>query len=231
MTGLQVAWFVIAASMVAVYAILDGFDLGIGVLDPLLARTGGQRSDLHRAVAPVWDGNEVWLIIIGGAMFAAFPAVYAAVLSGFYLVFMLVFFGLIFRATALGLHYGRSSDSRAWRAAFWGGSLLPSFFLGLVAGNLIRGVELSGNGDFAGGLGSVFVPFAVATGVLSLAMFANQGAAWATLKTTGELRLRGVRVRRTTGWVLLLLFALVTVYALWGASAHVSDLVLSLIHI
>ena len=224
MTGLQITWFVIAAALVAVYAVLDGFDLGIGVLDPLLARTGAQRAMLHRAVGPVWDGNEVWLIIIGGVMFAAFPAVYATVLSGFYVVFMLVFFGLIFRATALGLHYGGSSDSPAWRAAFWGGSLVPAFFLGLAAGNLVRGVELSGNGNFVGGLGSLFNPFAVVTGVLSLVMFANQGAAWATLKTTGELHGRSGRVRRTTGWALLLVFALVTVYAIWGASAHVSDL-------
>ena len=225
MTGLQVAWFVIAAGLVAVYAILDGFDLGIGVLGPALARTAGQRAMLHRTVGPVWDGNEVWLIIIGGVMFAAFPPVYATVLSGFYLVFMLVFFGLIFRATALGLHYGRSLDAPAWRAAFWGGSLIPAFFLGLVAGNLIRGVQLSSTGDFAGSLGSLFGPFAVATAILSLAMFANQGAAWATLKTTGELHTRAAKVRRATGWVLLLLLALVTLYALWAASAHVSDLV------
>jgi len=225
MTGLQVAWFVVAAALVAVYAILDGFDLGIGVLEPVLARTGEQRSMLHGTVGPVWDGNEVWLIVVGGVTFAVFPAVYASVLSGFYLVFMLVFFGLIFRATALGLHSGGAKGSLGWRAAFWGGSLLPAFLLGVVAGDLIRGVELSSTGDFTGGLGSLFGPFAVAAGVLSLAMFVNQGAAWASLKTRGELHARAGRVSRLTGGLLLLVFILMGVYAWQAAGAHFSDLI------
>ena len=225
MTGLQVAWFVIIAALVAVYAILDGFDLGIGVLYPILGRTDAQRAMLHGVVGPVWDGNEVWLIIIGGVLFAAFPAVYATLLSGFYLVFMLVFFGLIFRAMALGLHYGGSERSPAWRAALWGGSLVPAFLLGLIAGNLIRGVEVSASGEFAGSLGSLFGPFAVAVGVLSVAMFANQGVSWAAAKTFGELHARATKLRWATGWMLLVLVALVTLYALWTAGPHGQNMV------
>jgi len=186
MTGLQVTWFVIAAALVCVYAVLDGFDLGIGILYPVVGRGDERRTGLHEAVAPVWDGNEVWLILVGGVLFAVFPPVYASVLSGFYLIFMLIFFGLILRAAALGLFYRGAPDSDRWVAAFSGGSLLSAFLLGLVAGNLIRGVRLSPSGDLVGGVGQLFNPFAVAIGLLGLAMFANQGAGWAALKTQGR---------------------------------------------
>ena len=134
MTGLQAAWFVVTALLVVVYAALDGFDLGVGILSPLLARSDDERATLRHTVGPIWDGNEVWLIIIGGVLFAAFPEVYASLLSGFYLIFMLIFFGLISRATALGLHYGSGGPSRPWRSALWVGSILPGFLFGLVAG-------------------------------------------------------------------------------------------------
>ena len=217
MTGLQVAWFVIVAVFVAAYAILDGFDLGVGILYAMVGRDGEHREALHDSISPVWDGNEVWLILIGGLVFAVFPPVYATVLSGFYLVFMLVLFGLILRSGALGLYYARVPTARRWVLAFSGGSVVAGFFLGLVAGNLIRGVPLDANGDFAGGLGSLFNPFAIVVGILALAIFANQGAAWAALKTVGEAHALSRTIRRWTGWVVLALFAVVT---LWRSSGR-----------
>ncbi|MCL5735979.1 MAG: cytochrome d ubiquinol oxidase subunit II [Actinobacteria bacterium] len=225
MSGLQTTWFVIGAALVAVYAVLDGFDLGIGILSPILAREDEQRAMLRHTVSPVWDSNEVWLIIIGGVLFAAFPGAYATILSGFYLVFMLVFFGLIARATALGLHYGSVAPSRRWRTAFWAGSVIPSFLLGITVGNLVRGVGLTSSGDFSGSLVSLFNPFSIGMGILALALFANQGAAWASLKSTGELHVRSVRVRRATGWALLALFVLMTAYAAGMTGTHAANMV------
>ena len=220
MTGLQVAWFVIVAVFVAAYAVLDGFDLGVGILYAFAARDGEHRAALHESISPVWDGNEVWLILIGGLVFAVFPPVYAAVLSGLYLVFMLALFGLILRSGALGLYYARVPSGRRWVLAFSGGSVLAGFFLGLLAGNLVRGVPLDAKGDFAGGLGSLFNPFAIVVALFTLALFANQGAAWAALKTTGVAHTLSRAMRGWTGWVVLGLFAVVTILAVFLAPDH-----------
>jgi cytochrome bd ubiquinol oxidase subunit II len=220
MTGLQVAWFVIVAVFVAAYAILDGFDLGVGILYAFAGRDGEHRAALHESISPVWDGNEVWLILIGGLVFAVFPAVYAAVLSGLYIVFMLALFGLILRSGALGLYYARVPSGRRWVLAFSGGSVLAGFFLGLLAGNLVRGIPLDAAGDFAGGLGSLFNPFAIVVALLALALFANQGAAWAALKTTGAAHTLSHAMRRWTCWVVLGLFAVVTILAVLLVPDH-----------
>jgi cytochrome d ubiquinol oxidase subunit II len=225
MSGLAVAWFVVVAVFAAAYAILDGFDLGIGMLYAMVGRDGEHREALHGTISPVWDGNEVWLILIGGLVFAVFPTVYASVLSGFYLVFMLILFGLILRSGALGLYYARVPTSLRWVLAFSGGSIAAAFFLGLAAGNLIRGVPLDANGDFAGGPGSLFNPFAIVVAILALSMFANQGAAWAALKTGGEAHALSRTIRWWTGWLVLALFAAVTLLAVFAVSGHAQTLV------
>jgi cytochrome bd ubiquinol oxidase subunit II len=217
--GLQIAWFVITAAVVAAYAILDGFDLGIGILYRVMGRNGTEREALHSTVSPVWDA-----IRVGGLLFAIFPPVYATVLGGFYIVIILTLFGLIARAAALGLYYSGVPDSRGWTAAFSGGSLLAAFLLGLVAGNLIKGVPLSAGGEFAGNLGSLFNPFAIAVAVLTVTMFANQGATWAALKTHGSAYERSAATRWTAGWVLLGVWAGVTLLAVFSAESHVEDL-------
>lgn len=223
MAALQVLWFVVIAVLVAAYASLDGYSLGIGFLTPVLGRNAEDRNMLRRTIEATWDGNEVLLILIGGLLFAAFPPVYASVLSGFYLVFMVSFFALIFRTVSLSLHYGGPHPSRGWRAAFWAGSTVPSFLLGVIAGNLIRGVDLSGSGNYAGTLASLFNPFAIAVGILSLALVANQGATWAAMKVTGDLHPRTVRIARATGFVLFLLFILVTIYAAIALPDHAAS--------
>jgi cytochrome bd ubiquinol oxidase subunit II len=220
MSGLQVAWFVVTAVFVTAYSILDGFDLGVGILYPLAGRDHGRREALHGTISPVWDGNEVWLILIGGLVFAVFPPVYATVLSGFYLLFVLALAGLILRSGALGLYYSRVPESRRWVLAFSGGSTVAGFFLGLIAGNLVRGVPLDGKGDFSGGLGGLFNPFAIVVGLLALAVFANQGAAWAALKTRGPAHALARAMRQQTGWVLLGVFAVVTLLAVFVVPDH-----------
>jgi cytochrome bd ubiquinol oxidase subunit II len=223
-TGLQIAWFVVVTVFVTAYAILDGFDLGVGLLYGLVGRDGERREAFHDTISPVWDGNEVWFILIGGLVFAVFPPVYATVLSGFYLVLMLVLFGLILRSAALGLHYTRVPTSLRWVLAFCGGSIVAGFFLGVVAGNLIRGVPLDANGDFAGGPGALFNPFAIVMGILALAMFANQGAAWAALKTTGAAYSLSRAIRRWAAWVVLGIFAAATLVAVFAVSDHMRAL-------
>ncbi len=223
MTGLQAAWFDITALLLIAYAILDGFDLGVGVLYPWLARTERERSAARAAIAPVWDGNEVWLIVVGGVLFAAFPPVYASVLSGFYVPFMVVVFALVTRAISLGLHHGEPERGGLRTAGFFMGSLLPAFFFGLFAGNLIRGVSLSPTGDHLGGLGELFNPFAVLIGLVSLTMFANQGACWAALKThPGALHARARSTRAVTGWLLLAAVAAATISSVWAARSSMS---------
>ena len=213
MTGLQIAWFVVLTAFVAGYAILDGFDLGVGILYVLTGRHHENREALHDTISPVWDGNEVWLILIGGLVFAVFPAVYAAALSGLYLLFILALTGLILRSGALGLYYSRVPAARWWVVAFSGGSLVAGFFLGLIAGNLVRGVALDSRGYFSGSLGGLFNPFAIVVALFALALFTNQGAAWAALKTTGEAHALAQRMRRRAGWVVLAGFAVVTLLA------------------
>ena len=223
MTPLQATWFDLTALFLIAYAILDGFDLGVGVLYPWLARTEGERVAARAAIAPVWDGNEVWLIVLGGVLFAAFPPVYASVLSGFYVPFMVVVFALIARAVSLGLHHGEPERASLRTAGFFLGSLLPAFLFGLFAGNLIRGVSLSPGGDHIGGLGELFNPYAVLIGLVSLTMFANQGACWAALKThPGELHARARAVRGVTGWLLPAMVAAATISSVWAARNSMS---------
>ena len=224
MTALQATLFVFTVLFLIGYAILDGFDLGLGVLYPWLARNDRERKSLRGAIAPVWDGNEVWLIVLGGVLFAAFPPVYASVLSGFYVPFMMVVFALIVRAVSLGLHHGESERPGLRTTGFFLGSLVPAFLFGLFAGNLIRGVTLSPAGDRIGGLGELFSPFAVLIGLVSLAVFANQGACWAALKThRGVLRARARRTRDVTGWLVLVLVAGATAAAYWEARSSMSQ--------
>ncbi len=224
MTAVQATLFVFTAFFLVAYAILDGFDLGLGVLYPWLARNNHERKALQGAIAPFWDGNEVWLIVVGGVLFAAFPPVYAGVLSGFYLPFMSAVFALIVRAVSLGLHHGESERPGLRTAGFFLGSLVPSFLFGLFAGNLIRGVTLSPTGDRMGGLGELFSPFAVLIGLVSLAVFANQGACWAALKThRGVLHARARRTRDVTGWLVLVLIAGATATSYWEARSSMSQ--------
>ncbi|MBU2603139.1 MAG: cytochrome d ubiquinol oxidase subunit II [Actinobacteria bacterium] len=208
---LQLIWYALIGVLVAGYAVLDGFDLGVGALYPFLPRDEAERLVLRRSIGPVWDGNEVWLLTAGGALFAAFPPVYATVFSGFYLALILVLMGLIFRAVSLEFRSHDPAWARVWDAAFAGGSALPALLLGVAAGNLVRGLPLSDDGEFAGTFLTLLNPFALLVGVFGLVMFVAHGAAWITLKSEGALRDRAARVRSVAHWLFLALLVVVTV--------------------
>ena len=188
---LQTIWFALIGVLFIGYAILDGFDLGVGVLH-LFARTDHERRVHLNAIGPVWDGNEVWLLTGGGALFAAFPVVYATVFSGFYIALMLLLAALIFRAVAI--EFRSKMESPRWRGfwdrAFGIGSLLPAILLGVAFGNILRGVPIDGQQMWTGSFAGLLNPYAILVGLLSLCLFTMHGALYLSLKTEGELRAR-----------------------------------------
>ena len=210
---LQVIWFLLVGVLLTVYAILDGFDLGVGVLHPFIAKNETERRTLLAAVGPFWDGNVVWLLTGGGALFAAFPPLYATVFSGFYLAMMLVLLGLILRVVSI--EFRNRVESPRWRSVWdWGfmiGSLLPALLFGVAVGNVVMGVPLSSNLDFAGTFLSLLNPYALGAGLLGLAMFIVHGALYVTLKTEGPLVQRAWGVAVTAWYVFALLWVVLTI--------------------
>lgn len=189
-------WFILIGVLLVGYSILDGFDLGIGTLLPFLAKKEQDKNTLIRAVGPFWDGNEVWLLTGGGALFAAFPHAYATVFSGFYLALMLVLFSLIFRAVSLEFRAHDPDRKRFWEGAFVMGSFLPSLLFGVALGNVMVGVPLNQNMDFTGTFFTLLRPLPLVFGLLGLAAILMQGAAFAVLKVEGELRTRALTIAR-----------------------------------
>jgi len=183
-------WFVLVGVLLAGYSVLDGFDLGVGVLLPFLARNEGERTTLVRSIGPVWDGNEVWLLTGGGALFAAFPQAYATVFSGFYLALMLVLFSLILRAVSLEFRALDAPRKRFWEAVFVGASFLPALLFGVALGNVVGGVPIDARMEYAGGFFTLLRPLPLVFGLLGLAAFLLHGATWAALKTVGPLQER-----------------------------------------
>ncbi len=186
---LNTTWFLLLGALLAGYAVLDGFDLGVGALH-LLARKDEHRRVLLNAIGPVWDGNEVWLVTGGGALFAAFPIVYAAVFSGFYLAMILLLFALIFRAVAIEFRSKQPGVRwrEAWDVSFSAASITASLLLGIALGNVIWGVPLDANHDLGGGFLPLFHPYALLTGITTLALFMMHGAIYLVLKTDGEVQ-------------------------------------------
>lgn len=217
MSALQVAWFFLIGVLITGYAILDGFDLGVGFWQ-LFNKGEKNRRIFLNAIGPVWDGNEVWLLTGGGAIFAAFPAVYASVFSGFYLALLLVLTGLI--ARAVSIEFRHQVKSPAWRSgwdlAFGLGSTLPALLFGVALGNVMRGIPLNTNGDFTGTFFSLLNPYALLIGLVGLAMIATHGALFLVLKTEGELAERARRWAGASWIVYLVLFLLAFVATLLG---------------
>jgi cytochrome d ubiquinol oxidase subunit II len=189
---LPTVWFGLVGVLFAGYVILDGFDLGVGMLHLWVVRRDEDRRVFLNAIGPVWDGNEVWLVTGGGALFAAFPAVYATVFSGFYLAFMALLCALIFRAVAI--EFRSKHPSPRWRA-FWDagfalGSLGSALLIGVAMGNIAWGVPLDARGEFAGSFLGLLNPYALLMGVTTVALFAMHGAIYLVLKTEGDLQAR-----------------------------------------
>ena len=209
---LTTVWFLLIAVLWTGYFVLEGFDFGVGILLPVLGRDEAERGTLVRSIGPVWDGNEVWLLVAGGATFAAFPEWYATLFSGFYLPLFLILLALIVRGVAL--EYRSKSDStRGWDRAFFWGSLGPAFLWGVAFANIVRGVPLDADHEYTGGLLTLLNPYALLGGLATLALFTLHGAVFTALKTTGELRDRARTAARWTGLAALVLggtFLLIT---------------------
>ncbi|MFR3091902.1 MAG: cytochrome d ubiquinol oxidase subunit II [Eggerthella lenta] len=167
-TFFQGLWFLLIFVLIAGYFVLDGFDLGAGVLYPLVAKGDEEKAVVRTSIGPVWDGNEVWLLTAGGALFAAFPAAYATTFSGFYLAVMLVLFGLIVRAVSLEYRGIDHKWAKVWDGCFFVGSLLPALLLGVAVGNIYAGIPMSTNGDYTGiPLLGLITPFTLLCGLLA----------------------------------------------------------------
>ena len=213
MSALAVLWFFLIFVLIAGYFVLDGFDLGVGVLYRALAKDERERALVRRSIGPVWDGNEVWLLTAGGALFAAFPAAYATTFSGFYLAVMLVLFGLIVRAVSLEFRAHDPKWARAWDVCFTVGSFLPALLLGVALGNVIAGIPMAANGDYAGvPLLGLLSPFTLVAGLLGLAMCLSAGSAWVALKAPAgsAVHKRAAKLRVPCQIAALALFAVAT---------------------
>ena len=191
---LNTIWFILVGVLFTGYAMLDGFDLGVGALH-LFVKKDEERRILLNAIGPVWDGNEVWLVTGGGALFAAFPDVYATVFSGFYLAFYLLLASLIFRAVAIEF---RSKQPMRWWRQMWdisfsAGSIFSSLLLGVTLGNLAWGIPIDEHGEFAGTFLGLLMPYPLLVGVTTVALFMMHGAIYGVMKTEGALhdQLRG----------------------------------------
>jgi cytochrome bd ubiquinol oxidase subunit II len=196
---LQTFWFLLIAVLWAGYFVLEGFDFGVGMLLPFVPRDAEQRKTALETIGPVWDGNETWVVVAGGATFAAFPAWYGTMFSGFYIALLLILVFLIIRVVSFDWMERR--ESARWRSAWWWANTVGSFGAALVWGvglaNLVHGVPLDSNGDYSGDFLDLFSPYTVFAGIAVILLFAFHGATFLTLRTSGELLERARRAART----------------------------------
>ncbi len=196
-------WFALIGILWVGYFVLEGFDFGVGILLPFIAGNDGERRAVINTIGPVWDGNEVWLIVAGGATFAAFPGWYATLFSGFYLPLFLILVGLIVRGVAF--EYRSKRPEAAWRGRWDGaiflGSLIPAVLWGVAFANIVAGVPIDAQHNYTGGLLTLLNPYGLLGGIVTLTLFVTHGAAYLALKTTGEIRARANRIMLLAGLV------------------------------
>jgi cytochrome d ubiquinol oxidase subunit II len=197
--SLEIFWFCLIAVLWGGYFLLEGFDFGVGILLAFLPRDEDERSTMLKTIGPVWDGNEVWLVVAAGATFAAFPAWYATMFSGFYLALLLILVLLIVRVVSF--EWREKSDDPRWRTTWrWAntvGSIGAPFIWGVALANLVHGVPLDSNGDYSGNILDLFSAYTVLAGIAVVALFALHGATFLSLRTRGDLRARaGAASRR-----------------------------------
>ena len=219
---LTTVWFCLIAVLWMGYFVLEGFDFGVGMLLPVLARDDRERRVLINTIGPVWDGNEVWVITAGGATFAAFPEWYATLFSGFYLALLLILLALIVRGVAFEFRHQR--PGRRWQAG-WDrtivvGSLVPAFLWGVVFANIVRGVPIDASMNFTGTIWTLLNPIGLLGGLTTLTLFLAHGAMFVALKTDGEIRHRARRLAVRLGVVAA---AVAVVFLVW-AEVHTGNL-------
>ena len=226
-------WFILVAFMLTMYVLLDGFDLGAGVIHLFAARTNNERRMILQAIGPVWDGNEVWLIAAGGTLFFTFPVLYASSFSGFYLPLIMVLWFLMLRGISIELrsHIHDPVWISFWDGVFFVGSALLAIFYGAALGNVIRGVPLDKNGIFFEALWTDFNPYSsnpgildwytILVGLLALAVLTTHGANYIAVKTEGVLNARARRIARRA-WVATLVLALLVTIATFSVQPALS---------
>src|SRR5262245_52146699 len=211
---LSTVWFILIAVLWIGYFTLEGFDFGVGMLLPFLAKTETERRVMYNTIGPVWDGNEVWVLVAGGATFAAFPEWYATLFSGFYLPLLLILLALIVRG--LAFEYRHHRDEAGWKSrwdiALIVGSYVPAFLWGVAFANIVRGVPIDADKEFTGDLLTLLNPYGLLGGLVTLTLFLTHGAMFTALKTTGDLR---ARARDLSVKVGLVAAVLAVVFLVW----------------
>ncbi|MCC3702349.1 cytochrome d ubiquinol oxidase subunit II [Rouxiella badensis] len=224
---LRFIWWVLIGVLFIGFAVTDGFDMGVGILVRIIGKTDTDRRVMINAIAPHWDGNQVWLITAGGALFAAWPMVYAAAFSGFYAAMILVLCALFFRP--LGFDYRSKVDDRRWRNLWdWGifiGSFVPAVVFGVAFGNLLQGVPFHIDEYlrlfYTGNLLQLLNPFGLLAGIVSLTMLVTQGATYLQMRTVGELHLRTRTAAQISALVMMIAFLIAGVWLVKGIDGYV----------
>ena len=227
---LRVIWWLLLGVLLIAFAMTDGFDMGVGALLPFVGKTDVERRIAINTVGPVWEGNQVWFILGGGAIFAAWPPLYAVSFSGFYLAMFVILAALILRPVAF--KYRSKRDSASWRngwdwALFVGGAV-PALIFGVAVGNVLQGVPFRltpdllsiYEGSYYGKFLGLLNPFALLTGVVSLSMLVTHGAAWLTLKTEGPVQLRARSIGSVTGGIAIVAYALAGLWLAFGIDGY-----------
>lgn len=221
---LTTVWFLLIAALWIGYLVLEGFDFGVGMLTAVLARDEKERRVLLNTIGPVWDGNEVWLLVAGGATFAAFPEWYATLFSGFYLPLLLILLALILRI--VGLEYRSKRAERIWKRrcdlAIVFGSVVPAVLWGVALANIVAGVPIDADKEFVGSVLDLLNPYALLGGLVTLTVFLAHGAIFVALKTVGDIRERARVLALRVGAVAAVL---AVVFIVWTASRDGSLLV------
>jgi len=224
---LRFIWWLLVGILLIGFAVTDGFDMGVGMLTRFLGRNDTERRIMINSIAPHWDGNQVWLITAGGALFAAWPMVYAAAFSGFYVAMILVLASLFFRP--VGFDYRSKIEDTRWRNLWdWGifiGSFVPPLVIGVAFGNLLQGVPFHVDEYlrlfYTGNFFQLLNPFGLLAGIVSVAMILTQGATYLQMRTVGELHLRTRTVSMVAALVTLVCFALAGVWVYYGIDGYV----------
>jgi cytochrome d ubiquinol oxidase subunit II len=223
---LKIIWWLLVGALLIGFAVMDGFDLGVGALLPFAAKTDDERRVLINSIGPTWEGNQVWFITGGGALFAAWPLVYAAAFSGFYWALLLVLFALFFRP--VGFEYRSKVADPRWRNAWdWGlfvGGTVPALVFGVAFGNLLQGVPFTFDDMlrpyYSGSFFGLLNPFALLTGVVSLSMLVMHGAVYLQMRTAGEMADRARRAARIAGIVFIAAFVLAGIWQAYGIQGY-----------